>query len=83
LEGVTGDELRAHWETKHTFKETTEVDAEPHSIAWIDFAPNMQTRVGTRVINSGDHQYVIPTVSLSAPLPDGGSIVVRGCPLAH
>jgi len=43
----------------------------------------MQTSVGTRVINSGEHRYVIPTVSLSAPLPDGGSIVVRGCPLAH
>lgn len=71
------------WETSHTFKETTEVDVKPHSISWLVFAPNMQATIGAWVINTDQHHYVIPSVSLTAPLPHGGSIVVNGCPLDH
>jgi hypothetical protein len=71
------------WESSHTFAESTEVDLEPHSIGWVDFAPNMQSSEGTWVINTGDQRYVIPSITLTAPLPDGGHILVNECPLAN
>lgn len=71
------------WEKSHSFKQDTQISVASKSVGWIEFAPNMQISTGTWVIDAGsDGVFLLPQVGISGPVADGGSILLKGCPIA-
>lgn len=69
------------WEKSEKFDEVTHIEVAPEMVGWVEFAPRMQTTVGTWAVVGGGQRYLIPNVSLSSPLRDGGVITSTGCKL--
>jgi hypothetical protein len=67
------------WEVKHTFTQTQHIKVNPKSWAWVSFAPDLQTSIGTWVVRADDHHYLIPSVDITGPLPNGGVITTHQC----
>ena len=72
------------WEYKQKFGEDIEQHVDGRTVAWAKFAPNFVAFLGSWVVDAKDGtRYLLPDVSLKAPLEDGGLVEINTCPISE